>query len=85
MIAAGRRGSEVATWDEIKAAAMETLARHGGTVTHRHALGRDHRPGYDRQRPEPFAMALRAAKSALDPHGVLNPGVLVDPGPPPRG
>jgi len=85
VIAAGRRGSEVAMWDEIKAAAMETLARHGGTVTHHHAVGRDHRPGYDRQRPEPFAMALRAAKSALDPHGVLNPGVLVDPGLPPRG
>ena len=38
-----------------------------------------HRPAYDRQRPEPFALALRAAKNALDPHGVLNPGVLLDP------
>ena len=33
----------------------------------------------DRQRPEPFAAALRAAKAAVDPAGVLNPGVLVDP------
>ena len=78
VIAAGRRGAEVAMWDEIKSAATETLTRHGATVTHHHAVGRDHRPGYDRQRPEPFALALRAAKRALDPAGVLNPGVLVD-------
>jgi alkyldihydroxyacetonephosphate synthase len=79
VIAAGRRGAEAAMWDEIKAAAMETLVRHRATVTHHHAVGRDHRPGYDRQRPEPFALALRAVKSALDPQGLLNPGVLIDP------
>lgn len=66
-------------WDELKTVAMEVLTRHRATVTHHHAVGRDHRPGYDRQRPEPFAVALRAAKSALDPMGILNPGVLVDP------
>ena len=53
--------------------------RRGGTITHHHAVGRDHRPWYDRQRPDAFAAALRAAKRALDPAGVLNPGVLVDP------
>lgn len=79
VIAAARRGSEVAMWDEIKTASMEVLIAHGATVTHHHAVGRDHRPGYDRQRPEPFAVALRAAKAALDPAGVLNPGVLFDP------
>ena len=51
----------------------------GGTITHHHAVGRDHRPWYDRQRPDPFAEALRAAKAAVDPHGMLNPGVLVGP------
>lgn len=80
VIAAGRRGSEVAMWDEIKAAAMEVLTRHRATVTHHHAVGRDHRPGYDRQRPDRFAAALRAVKAELDPAGILNPGVLVDPG-----
>jgi alkyldihydroxyacetonephosphate synthase len=83
VIAVGRPGAEVAMWDEIKSAAMETLNRHVATVTHHHAVGRDHRPGYDRQRPEPFALALRAAKGALDPHGILNPGVLLDPEPRP--
>lgn len=79
VIAPGRRGAEVAMWDEIKSAAMRILTDHGATVTHHHAVGRDHRPGYDRQRPEPFAHALRAAKRALDPAGILNPGVLLDP------
>jgi alkyldihydroxyacetonephosphate synthase len=79
VIAAGRRGSEVAMWDDVKTAASEVLGRLGATITHHHAVGRDHRPGYDRQRPEPFAVGLRAVKAALDPAGVLNPGVLVDP------
>jgi alkyldihydroxyacetonephosphate synthase len=79
VIAAGRPGSEVAMWDDVKVAATEVLGRLGATITHHHAVGRDHRPGYDRQRPEPFAVALRAAKAALDPVGVLNPGVLIDP------
>ncbi len=86
---AGRRGDEVQIWDAIKAAVSEAILAGGGTITHHHAVGRDHRPWYDRERPEPFAVALRAAKAALDPSGVLNPGVLIDdvrgpsPTPPP--
>ncbi len=79
VLAPARRGSEVEQWDEIKAAASDAVIAAGGTITHHHAVGRDHRPWYDRQRPEPFAEALRAAKLKLDPAGVLNPGVLVDP------
>lgn len=75
---AGRPGDEVEVWDDIKAAAGDVLHRHRATITHHHAVGRDHRSGYDLQRPEPFALALRAAKDALDPHRILNPGVLID-------
>ncbi len=77
--APARRGSEVEQWDEVKAAASDALIAAGGTITHHHAVGRDHRPWYDRQRPDPFADALRAAKRAVDPAGILNPGVLIDP------
>ncbi len=79
VLAPGRPGGELEQWDEIKSVAMDAVIAHGGTVTHHHAVGRDHRPGYDRQRPEPFARALAAAKAELDPGGVLNPGVLIDP------
>ncbi|HYB92497.1 MAG TPA: FAD-binding oxidoreductase [Candidatus Binataceae bacterium] len=75
----GRRGSELEQWDEIKAAVSDRLIELGGTITHHHAVGRFHRPWYDRQRPEGFARALKAAKHALDPRGILNPGVLIDP------
>ena len=79
ILAPGRRGSEVEQWDEIKAAVSDALIDAGGTITHHHAVGRDHRPWYDRQRPDPFAAALRAAKRELDPGATLNPGVLIDP------
>ena len=75
-----QRGAEVEHWGAIKAAAADAVIAAGGTITHHHAVGRDHRPWYDRQRPEPFADAMRAAKAAVDPRGLLNPGVLFDAG-----
>jgi alkyldihydroxyacetonephosphate synthase len=78
VLAPAVRGGEVEQWDEVKAAVSEALIEGGGTITHHHAVGRDHRPWYDRQRPAPFAAALRAAKAELDPAGMLNPGVLID-------
>jgi alkyldihydroxyacetonephosphate synthase len=75
----GRQGSEIAMWTEVKHAASEAVEDAGGTITHHHAVGRMHRPQYDRQRPDLFADALRAAKQSLDPDGLLNPGVLIDP------
>jgi alkyldihydroxyacetonephosphate synthase len=79
ILAPARRGGELEQWAQIKRAASDAVIDGGGTITHHHAVGREHRPWYDRQRPEPFAAALRAAKAALDPTGALNPGVLIDP------
>jgi alkyldihydroxyacetonephosphate synthase len=75
----GPQGSELSMWAEVKEAASEAVLDAGGTITHHHAVGRMHRPQYDRQRPDRFADALRAAKAAVDPSGLLNPGVLLDP------
>jgi alkyldihydroxyacetonephosphate synthase len=77
VLAPARRGEEVDQWDAIKRAAAAAIVAGGGTITHHHAVGRDHRPWYDGQRPEPFAAALRGAKAAVDPAGLLNPGVLI--------
>ncbi|MBT2447452.1 FAD-binding oxidoreductase [Streptomyces sp. ISL-43] len=77
--AAGKWGSTVEQWDEIKAAVSEALIGCGATITHHHAVGRDHRPWYDQQRPDLFAAALQAGKAVLDPAAILNPGVVIDP------
>ncbi len=77
--AMGRPGAEIEMWSAIKRVAGDAIIANGGTITHHHAVGRDHRQWYDQQRPPLFAEALRAAKHTLDPNGVLNPGVLIDP------
>ena len=77
--ALGRHGELAQQWQQIKTAASDTLIAEGGTITHHHAVGRQHRPWYDIERPELFAAALKAAKRALDPQGLLNAGVLIDP------
>ncbi len=74
----GRPGAELEMWAEIKQAASDAVIANGGTITHHHAVGRDHMPWYREQRPPMFAAALRAAKAAVDPNGILNPGILLD-------
>ncbi len=78
VLAPAKPNSELEQWDEIKAAASQAVLAAGGTITHHHAVGRDHRPWYDQQRPELFARGLRALKRELDPGMIMNPGVLID-------
>jgi alkyldihydroxyacetonephosphate synthase len=75
--ALGRPGALMEPWRHIKQAASDALIAAGGTITHHHAVGRDHMPWYQQQRPALFGAALAAAKATLDPAGILNPGVLV--------
>jgi alkyldihydroxyacetonephosphate synthase len=71
-------GAEHEQWQTIKDEAMAAVVEAGGTVTHHHAVGRMHKPGWQKQRPALFAGALGAVKAQLDPNGILNPGVLFD-------
>ena len=75
--AKGRHGALAEQWLAIKSKALDAVIEHGGTVTHHHAVGRDHMPWYSRQRPDLFGAALEGAKARLDPKGILNPGVIV--------
>ena len=67
----------MAQWSAIKGAACDAILANGGTITHHHAVGKTHRPWYQRERPQVFGAVLAAAKMALDPQGILNPGVLI--------
>jgi alkyldihydroxyacetonephosphate synthase len=77
--ALGDKAKLVEQFWAIKSAASQAMIDAGGTITHHHSLGPDHRTWYDQERPELFAQALKAVKKTLDPHAVLNPGILVDP------
>jgi alkyldihydroxyacetonephosphate synthase len=85
VVAPGRRGDEVRQWDAIKAASVEAILAAGGTVTHHHAVGRDHGAGYIAEQSTLFDEVLRNAKHSLDPRGVMNPGALLPLPPSPEG
>jgi alkyldihydroxyacetonephosphate synthase len=76
-IAPAKVGSELEQWSEIKSAAAEAISRGGATITHHHAVGRTHKPWYEREVPELFRRGLQQVKESFDPKGVLNPGVLL--------
>ncbi|MET8570748.1 FAD-binding oxidoreductase [Streptomyces sp. NPDC004783] len=67
----------VAHWNRAKHAANEAILAAGGTITHHHAVGTDHRDWYVREAGPLGVEALRAVKRRLDPAGLLNPGVLL--------
>src|SRR5579864_3052488 len=67
----------VAQWRTAKAAASEAILATGGSITHHHGVGIDHRPWYEREIGDLAIDVLRAVKSRLDPAGIMNPGVLI--------
>jgi alkyldihydroxyacetonephosphate synthase len=80
VIARGRLGEEIEQWRGAKRAATEAIVREGATITHHHAVGRDHAPYMTAEVGEPGVEALRAIKERLDPTGIMNPGKLIPAG-----
>jgi alkyldihydroxyacetonephosphate synthase len=76
-LARRRPGAELEQWGAVKAAACEAIVATGGTITHHHAVGRDHRPYMRAEVGELGVEALRALKERLDPAGIMNPGKLI--------
>ena len=64
-------------WLSAKRAATDALLGAGGTLTHHHAVGADHRPWLEREIGPLGVEVLRAVKERLDPKGICNPGVLL--------
>ena len=76
-ISRARHGEEVEQWRAVKRAACEAIVASGGTITHHHAVGRDHAPYMEAEVGELGIEALRAVKERLDPAGIMNPGKLL--------
>lgn len=76
-VVAGQRGNPIEQWRAAKAAACDAIVANGGTITHHHAVGVDHRPWMRDEVGELGVQVLRAVKSTLDPAGILNPGKLI--------
>jgi alkyldihydroxyacetonephosphate synthase len=76
-ISRARRGAELEQWAAVKQAACEAIVAHGGTITHHHAIGRDHAPYMEAEVGRAGLDVLRAVKEQLDPAGVMNPGKLL--------
>jgi alkyldihydroxyacetonephosphate synthase len=79
-IAQQRHGDEIGQWRAVKDAASRAIVTGGGTITHHHAVGRDHAPWMAEEVGSGGLAALNAIKEELDPTGIMNPGKLI-----PRG
>jgi alkyldihydroxyacetonephosphate synthase len=79
-ISRARRGAELEQWAAVKRAACEAIVARGGTITHHHAVGRDHAPYMEAEVGQPGLDVLRAVKEELDPAGIMNPGKLLPSG-----
>ncbi len=76
-VVAGQRGNPIEQWRTAKKAASDAIVATGGTITHHHAVGADHRPWMRDEVGELGVQVLRAVKATLDPAGILNPGKLI--------
>jgi alkyldihydroxyacetonephosphate synthase len=76
-VACAQLPDPLAQWQLAKAAASDAILAAGGSITHHHGVGRDHIAWYEQEIGTLGVAALRAVKGALDPAGIMNPGVLL--------
>jgi alkyldihydroxyacetonephosphate synthase len=76
-LARQEEGAELQQWQSVKSAACDAIVGAGGTITHHHAIGRDHLPWMPAEVGEQGLEILRAVKTRIDPSGILNPGKLI--------
>jgi alkyldihydroxyacetonephosphate synthase len=76
-LAAQQQGQEIEQWQAVKSAACDAIVANHGTITHHHAIGRDHAPWLPREIGDTGVAMLRAVKQRVDPSGILNPGKVL--------
>ncbi|MET7327798.1 FAD-binding oxidoreductase [Nonomuraea sp. NPDC005650] len=78
-VVTAQEGDPVGQWERAKEAVNAAIVEAGGTITHHHGVGRDHRDAYAAELGPVGVSILQAVKARLDPTGILNPGALIPP------
>ncbi|WP_337004851.1 MULTISPECIES: FAD-binding oxidoreductase [unclassified Microbacterium] len=76
-VLAGVRSDPLGTWDPVKARVNDAIIAAGGTISHHHAVGRDHAAWLGQEIGDTGIRILAAIKRELDPTGILNPGAVI--------
>lgn len=79
-VLAGIRGEQLEVWDTVKHRVGDAILGAGGTISHHHAVGRDHAPWLEDEIGSAGVRILAAIKRELDPQGILNPGAVIPAG-----
>ena len=66
-------------WATLKRAATAAIVNSGGTLSHHHGVGSWHAPWFKQEVGETGLRILQTTAALLDPTGILNPHVLLDP------
>jgi FAD/FMN-containing dehydrogenase len=64
--------------ETVDDAVLQLVARMGGSISAEHGIGRAKTRWLTLSRSDAELAAMRAVKRALDPDGLLNPGVLLE-------
>lgn len=70
-------GKELEHYYSYKRLVTDTIMSMGGTLSHHHAVGAEHRPWMKMELSPAGLQALNALKASLDPKSILNPGKLL--------
>ena len=76
-VLAGIRSDPLGTWHPVKARVNDAIIAAGGTISHHHAVGRDHAAWLGQEIGDTGIRILAAIKRELDPTGILNPGAVI--------
>jgi alkyldihydroxyacetonephosphate synthase len=76
-LARQREDDAIGQWRRVKEAASRAILDGGGTITHHHAVGRDHARWMPEEVGSGGVAVLQAVKDELDPRAIMNPGKLL--------
>lgn len=75
--AAADRDETHARWRRLKTAVSEVMVQYGGTISHQHGVGLDHKPYLPAEKHALGISGIQTLMNHYDPAGMMNPGKLI--------